>query len=65
MRAYAPLALAAILTLAPAALRAEKAGDKKWSEHAGKVEFILGYEEGMAEAKATGRPVMVYVTTTW
>lgn len=62
MRAAAVLALA----LVPAVLHAEKGADaRKWAEHTGKIEFVIGYEEGLEEAKASGKPMMVYITTTW
>ena len=47
----------------PAVLGAE--ADKDWSEHRGKLDFVVGYEKGLAEAKFTGKPMMAFFTTTW
>ena len=41
------------------------AAEKNWTESKGKLPFIIGYEKGMAEAKFSGRPMMVFFTTTW
>ena len=55
----------ALLTLAllPALLGAEPAKD--WSEHTGKLDFVIGYPKGLEEAKFTGKPMMAFFTTTW
>jgi hypothetical protein len=37
----------------------------KWAEHKGDLPFVITYEKGKAEAKFTGKPMMVFVTTTW
>ncbi len=44
----------------------EKKGNQKdWTDHKGKIPFIVGFEKAMAEAKFSGRPVMAFFTTTW
>ena len=30
-----------------------------------KIPFIVGYEKGLAEAKFSGRPMMLFFTATW
>ena len=52
---------AVLLGCGTAALAAEK----DWSHHKGKLPFIIGYEKGLAEAKFSGRPMMLFFTTTW
>jgi thioredoxin-related protein len=39
--------------------------DAKWADHTQKLPFVIGYEKGMAEAKAQNKPAMFFVTTTW
>jgi thiol:disulfide interchange protein len=39
--------------------------DSKWADHTQKLPFIIGYEIGLAEAKAKDKPLMLFVTTTW
>jgi len=41
------------------------AEDLKWAEHTQHLPFIIGYEQGLAEAKAKHKPLMFFVTTTW
>lgn len=41
------------------------AAEKDWKDHKGILPFVVGYEKGMAEAKFSGRPMMVFFTTTW
>ena len=38
---------------------------KDWTHHTGKVRFTVGYEKGLKKAKAQGKPMMLYFTTTW
>lgn len=47
---------------APAASDAEK---EKWGEHMGDLPFIVGYAAGMKEVEFTGKPPMLFFTTTW
>ncbi len=47
----------------PAASDAAEAKD--WTEHMGKLPFVVGREAGEAEAEFTGRPPMYFFTTTW
>jgi thiol:disulfide interchange protein len=37
----------------------------KWADHTLHLPFIIGYEEGLSEAKAQKKPMMLFVTTTW
>lgn len=37
----------------------------KWNSHMGKVPFVVGYENGKAEAQFSGKPMMLFFTTTW
>lgn len=37
----------------------------KWAEHTQQLPFVVGYEKGLAEAKAQNKPAMLFVTTTW
>ena len=37
----------------------------KWKGHTGQVPWIIGFEDGMAEAKFSGKPVIVFFTATW
>lgn len=37
----------------------------KWSSHARGLPFVLGFHKGLARSKATGKPVMFFVTATW
>ncbi|HUY33611.1 MAG TPA: thioredoxin family protein [Pirellulales bacterium] len=39
--------------------------DSKWADHTQHLPFIIGYEKGLAEAKARNKPMMLFVTTTW
>ena len=41
------------------------AAEKDWTDHKGKLPFVIGYKKGMAEAKFSGRPMMVFFTATW
>lgn len=40
-------------------------GSDPWATHRGNIPFILGYEKGMAAVKDTGKPPMLFITTTW
>lgn len=40
-------------------------GGDAWASHRGKIAFIHGYEKGMAAVKDTGKPPMLFITTTW
>ncbi len=42
-----------------------KAGTADWEHHTQGLPFVIGYEAGMAQAKAQGKPAMLFVTTTW
>jgi thiol:disulfide interchange protein len=44
---------------------APPADDPKWAEHTQRLPFVIGYEKGLAEAKAKDKPLMLFVTTTW
>ncbi|MCE9637803.1 MAG: thioredoxin fold domain-containing protein [Planctomycetes bacterium] len=44
---------------------AAEAGGDPWATHRGNVPFILGFEKGMAAVKDTGKPPMLFITTTW
>ena len=57
------LPLAIFLALASPLVAAE--GEKDWSEHKGKLNFVIGWEKGQAESKFTGKPMMAFITTTW
>ena len=41
------------------------AAEKDWSEHVGKLDFVVGWDKGLAESKFTGKPMMAFFTTTW
>lgn len=36
-----------------------------WADHMQGLPFIIGYEKGLKEARAQGKPALVFVTTTW
>lgn len=36
-----------------------------WNEHTQGLTFVVGYEAGMAKAKAENKPAMLFVTATW
>jgi thiol:disulfide interchange protein len=38
---------------------------EKWAHHRGRVPFIVGYEKGMDAAAKSGKPPMLFFTTTW
>ncbi|WP_417744126.1 thioredoxin family protein [Rosistilla oblonga] len=42
-----------------------QASPEVWDEHTVGLPFVFGYDEGLAKAKAEGRPAMVFLTTTW
>ena len=56
--------LAALLILAATSIAQTGAG-KDWSHHTGKVPFVVGYEAGVAQARESGKPRMLFLTTTW
>jgi thiol:disulfide interchange protein len=37
----------------------------EWDSHTQGLPFVFGYEQGMAQARQTGKPAMLFVTTTW
>lgn len=37
----------------------------KWESHTQGLPFILGFEEGQAAMRSSGKPGMMFVTTTW
>jgi thioredoxin-related protein len=61
------LMVVAVVSILSSALLA--AGDGKkgpdWDHHTGKVPFVIGYDNGMAEVKFSGKPAMLFFTTTW
>lgn len=57
-----PKSLAAFVILALPAL-AQTAAPKDWSQHVGKVPFVIGYEAGMAQAAKGSKPAMLFVTS--
>ena len=60
------LALALVCVAGSSAFAADGKGNSKWGPtHTGKIPFVIGFEKGMAEAKFSGRPVMLFFTTTW
>lgn len=44
---------------------ATEAPAKDWTEHKGDLPFIVGYAAGMKEVEFTGKPPMLFFTTTW
>lgn len=62
-------ALVALFAMAPGIADAQqgaaRSSKKNWAPHMGDVPFVVGFEKGVAEAKFTGRPMMVFFTTTW
>jgi len=36
-----------------------------WNEHTQGLTFVVGYDAGLAKAKAEDKPVMLFVTATW
>jgi thioredoxin-like negative regulator of GroEL len=36
-----------------------------WEHHRGRLAFVVGFDEGMKAARDTGRPPMLFFTTTW
>jgi len=39
--------------------------DAKWAHHTQGLHFTVGYETGLAKAKAAKKPALIFVTTTW
>lgn len=37
----------------------------RWATHTAGLPFVIGYSEGLAEVRATGKPAMFFVTATW
>lgn len=37
--------------------------DEDWSHHVGDIPFIHGYDQGVAESKFSGKPLMVFFTS--
>ncbi len=37
----------------------------RWASHTQGLPFTVGYSEGLAEVRATGKPAMFFVTATW
>lgn len=62
-RAILTLILGASVALA--ATQAVAQETDKWAAHKGDLPFVITYEKGKAEAKFTGKPMMVFTTTTW
>jgi hypothetical protein len=52
------------LAVLPALLGAEEDA-KDWTDHTGKLDFVVGYDKGLEEATFTGKPMMAFFTTTW
>ena len=64
MRRFAVFALLAALVVGVApSFWADETGDK-WAEHKGILNFTLGYEEGVKLAQFSGKPMMLFFTTT-
>jgi thioredoxin-related protein len=42
-----------------------QASEDHWAEHKQGLPFVLGYEQGLEQAKASGKPALVFVTATW
>lgn len=38
---------------------------KQWREHTQGLPFVIGYQQGLEQAQAQGKPAMMFVTTTW
>jgi hypothetical protein len=72
-----PPARTATVAVAPAALSAPAPGtvsatatttvrvapkDDAWAEHRGDLPFVVGMADGLAKAKAAGRPVLIFYT---
>ena len=60
-------ALFLALAIAPLAVAGDSAAKAlvKWKAHTGDLPFIVGYEKGKKEAEFSGRPMMLFFTTTW
>jgi thioredoxin-related protein len=43
--------------------RGDDAGS--WDDHTQGLPFVFGYEQGMEQARAQGKPAMLFMTTTW
>lgn len=56
--------MAALFVLAATSV-AQSGPGKDWSHHTGKVPFVIGYDAGLATAKESGKPLMLFLTTTW
>ena len=56
--------MAALFVLAATSV-AQSGPGKDWSHHTGKVPFVIGYDAGLAQAKESGKPLMLFLTTTW
>ncbi|MCA8961232.1 MAG: thioredoxin family protein [Planctomycetes bacterium] len=39
--------------------------DAKWSHHSGDIKFVIGFEKGQEMAQLSGKPMMLFFTTTW
>ncbi len=68
MRSVWCMTLALALSAAAPAFGDDAKNDalkKKWKEYTKKVDFVLNYDEAVAEAKFSGRPMMLFFTATW
>lgn len=43
----------------------DQESSREWDSHTQGLPFVFGYEQGMAQARQTGKPAMLFVTTTW
>lgn len=57
------LTLSAILLLNSGCDSSE--AQSRWTTHTQGLPFTVGYSEGLAEVRATGKPAMFFVTATW
>ena len=65
MRRIAVFALLAALIVGAAPTFLAGEGGDKWAEHKGNLNFTIGYEEGLKLAQFSGKPMMLFFTTTW
>lgn len=59
------LCLTTLLVLGLGSVASAQDKPKFSKEHTGKIPWVMGFEEGLAEAKWSGRPMMVFFTAVW
>src|SRR5262249_29753869 len=59
------LATAALTACSGSGNAARSGADAVWSREMGGVPFVVGYDKGLAAAKASGKPPMYFFTATW